>query len=238
MASRRCGLGRIRVTSWCRASPSTLRLTRWSGSDMSAVSLSYRAFACGQRLFTALAVHRCHLAVVTSIFGGYDQLHPYSQRFRAELSRIELTEMGLRSCWFAFTDSMGSPRWSRRAGGPPEPRLLSQTGRVRCIAGVTYGGDETRVWVSSGCRGIFRVQEKLVECGDWRRRMNTTCAVVAAPAPSSGCHTLAYGQWTVVALPDSALPHPPSDPYAAVLNACVRCKADRSIFRALAVNRC
>jgi len=95
--------------------------------------------------------YECHLAIVTSTFGGYDKLKAYSERFQAKLLRLELTKVGLRSCWFAFADAVS----------------------VRKLKGGQH---------------------------------------------AAGCHTLAYGQWTVVNLPDTALPHPRSDPHAATLN--------------------
>jgi len=97
--------------------------------------------------------YECHLAVVTGTFGGYDKLNAYSQRFQTDLVRLELTKVGLRSCWFAFVDAVSARK------------LRSARGKS-----------------------------------------------------AAGCRTMAYGQWTVVNLPDAALPHPQRDPDAATLN--------------------
>ena len=37
--------------------------------------------------------YECHLAIVTSTFGGYDKLKAYSERFQAKLLRLELTKL-------------------------------------------------------------------------------------------------------------------------------------------------
>ena len=55
--------------------------------------------------------YNCTHSVVTALYGGDDKLTNYSHFFQASVERQE-REQGIRTCWFAFTDTESVPELS------------------------------------------------------------------------------------------------------------------------------